>query len=96
MLKPYVRYRLYTEDTRFTMERDNEFVKWVSTRFPRGSSMFTCDGVWYGGSEMGLCIEVITDEHTDEDMEAIAVDLRDFNDQEVVLLTREEINAVFV
>ena len=90
------RYRLYTEDTRNTLEAQTDLDRWISVTFPRGVTIYGAEGVWYGGHEYSMVIEVITDEHTDEEMLAIAKELRDFNKQEAVLLTRDSITAQFI
>lgn len=92
----YDRYRFYTEDTRFGLDRANDIDKWVVERFPQGATLITAEGVWRGGNEMSLIIEIITDNYTTEEMRKYAEELRDFNSQEAVLLTRDTIRVEYL
>ena len=89
------RWRLYTQDTRNTLEVNNALEQWIVSMFPNGATIFAAEGVWYGGREMSLCIEVVdfTGDLTEKEMQRIAADLRTFNDQESVLLTCDSVNA---
>ena len=92
----YDRYRFYTEDTRRTLEASNDIERWVVERFPQGATIIASEGVWRGGREMSLIIEVITDHYNPTEMRKFAEELRDMNKQETVLLTRDTIRVEFV
>ena len=97
-MRTVTRWRLYTEDTRHTLEASNDLDKWIAIAFPAGATIFNAEGVWHGGNEMSICIEVldmdgILDEH---EMTLKARSLRDFNKQEAVMLTCDTVTASLI
>lgn len=87
------RHRFYTEDKRHTSEFSNDVDKFLCEWFPMGCTITNAEGVWHGGTEMSMIIEVLD---TEDDHTKFAEALKEFNKQETVLYTKEEVGFEFI
>ena len=87
------RHRFYTEDRRQTSEASNEMDKFLCEWFPMGCTVTNAEGVWHGGTEMSMIIEVLDEE---EDHTKFAEALKVFNKQETILYTKEQVEYTFI
>jgi len=90
-------YRLYTED----INRD-EILELTEKSFPE-FSILTGQGSWQGQTENSLVIEIIQGNEVDNILEAVdasifllAANIREMNDQQAVMVTKQPIQSFIV
>lgn len=87
------RYRIYTEHKNY-----DEIVKLVSNHL-EGATLYPLNkGLWKGTVEDSLIIEYLGDgtEKTVKDVYRLAKDIKTYNNQETVLVTRELVDVEFI
>jgi len=85
-----VRYRMYTQDT------NRREIKRIFEPHFDSYTFFETQGVWNGKSEKSLCIEIIGDERDLDILQAIGQDIKLHNNQEAVLITKENLTEVWL
>ena len=87
-----IRYRLYTED----INRDTEIIPILDSHF-EGYTIIPAFGVWQGIAEKSVVIEYITDNsYSDLKVRQVCERIKERNNQQAVLYTREEIETVLI
>ena len=84
-------WRFYTEDIQTPLVHEL-----VLDWFPAGSTITAGKGIWDGGTEDTLIIEVISSTMSKDIAENFAQELRDLNNQEAVLVSWTPVTHMLV
>ena len=87
----FTRWRFYTEHVNTTFIREE-----VAKTFPDGANITYGHGVWEGGEESTLVIEVITETLSLFEAEQFAERIRKKNNQEAVLISWDSVFTMLV